>query len=159
VSSGELTEQAIHLEIGGVQVVGLRSVGADGVSFSAHHPRHGDVELWRLSPHAVTAELRRRLAALAMLRHEALPPIPEAALDASPPFVVVGAVRWADPEVFSPPGEILRRRAAALAEALSAAHRLDVVHGQLSAACVGLDGAGRACLDLSGLHVRATPPP
>ena len=159
VSSGELTEQAIHLEVAGVRVAALRSVGAHGVSFAAHHPRHGEVELWRLQPYAVTAELRRRLAALAMLTDEALLPIHEVALDASPPFVVVGAVHWGDPEVLGPPGEILRRRVASLAGALSAAHRLDVVHGALSAACVGLDAEGRARLDLSGLHVRATPPP
>jgi len=159
VSSGELTDQALSAEIGGVRVLALRSVGAHGVSFSAHHPTHGEVELWRLQPYAVTDALRRRIAALSLLTHDALLPIHEAALDASPPYLVVGSVRWGDADVASPPGEILRRRVASLAEALSAAHRLDVVHGDLSAACVGLDGAGLARLDLTGLHVRATPPP
>src|SRR5690606_38648173 len=90
VSTPEHTERDPHAEVGGARVTALIGVGAHGVSYAATHEVHGEVEVWRLHPHAITDRLRRRVAALRQLDHDALMPILEAALDASPPHLLVG---------------------------------------------------------------------
>ncbi|MGE0788168.1 MAG: protein kinase [Sandaracinaceae bacterium] len=150
-------------EIGGARIEALAGVGAHGVSYLAKSDAHGEVEVWRLKPEAVSDRLRRRVAALRTLSRDGLLPIFQAQLDAPDPYLVVAACRWGGPEMFEGSDERLRQRFCDLAEALAAAHHYGVAHGDLNRACLGLDARGRACVDMTRLHVRElaprSPPP
>ncbi|MEQ8457825.1 MAG: protein kinase [Sandaracinaceae bacterium] len=134
----------------------LRGVGLDGACYLTE-AGGASAEMWRLEPTAIDAAARRRLRALAQLSHPNLVRIAELSLDEPRPTLRLaeGRHEW---EALASIGD-LRAALGGLAGALAAAHKLDVVHGALGPAAVGVDAEGQPVLDLTRLRVRPGQPP
>lgn len=155
-ASPDVTSVAADAEVGGTAVRALVASGADGASFAATTPSLGPVELWRLKPAALTADVRRRIAALQQLAHPSLLAVHALHDDPACPALVVGrgALRWGDPSAHAGRPGWLRQQLAGLFDGLAAAHRWNVVHGAIGPRSIALTEEGRLVLDLTGLDVR-----
>src|SRR5436190_7425154 len=140
------------MRLGRFQLTAQRSAGPDGLSFEAKDTRTGrpcevrDLSGARVRPQRWN-ELVRRLRAAQLLIHPCQRAVLELQLEQDPPFLALEAVPdsvLADvpcEEVPWPANQIVRL-AGQMCSALSAAHRLGLVHGALKPSTVFWEPAG-----------------
>lgn len=152
------------MQYGRYRVLALLGAGPDGTCYRAEDDCGSAVVLHDLRAARDQADLWpalvKRLRRLQLLAHPSVLRVLQISLESEPPFVVIEAgpeqslaVACAD-KLPRSPGEVMllgRQVAAALAQA----HRLAVIHGNLSPATVWLR-AGEPRLDFSALRTQAT---